>query len=178
MSVGHRRSNNDTNWLWSDEELKEAEEFLEDAAKLDTDHDIPYTAGYSKNAKTVYIDQEVPQFIKVKAAKYVSNDTKEVRKAHTIMIDLYKTFRMHELIEKSLEDEPYWLPYILAHQLALRIEQAYVEALGADWDDYNTKTIAIVDKIYARKKFPNIPKDLDKEPYTVEDDTKILDQFP
>lgn len=169
MSVGHRRHKGNDDWLWSNEELKQVEEYLEDEVKFDFEHDIPYTAGYSKNAKTVYIDKEVPQFLEVKA----SGSRRKI-----VKIDLWKTFGFHETTEKSLEDDPYFLPYQLAHQCALRLEQALVEAYGADWNDYNDKTIKLVDEIYARKKFPNIPKDLDKEPYEDEDDTKILDQFP
>lgn len=164
MSVGHRTEN----WLWSEEILKEVEKKLHAEVKLDTKHDVPYTAGYSKDGKTVYIDRTVPQFLEVKA---------KGSRAKLVKIDIWNTFLFHETTELSLESEPYDLEYVFAHQCALHLERDYVEALGADWTDYNTKTLKIVNAIYARKIFPNIPKDLDKEPMYAEDDEAILEQM-
>ena len=35
--------------------------------KLDRNHDIPYLAGYSKNAKTIYIDRHMPKSFVVRS---------------------------------------------------------------------------------------------------------------
>lgn len=169
MSIGHRRTGGKgDDWLWSNKELKAAEIHLENEVTKDHAHDVPYAAGYSVNAKTVFYDKEVPKFLEVKAKN---------SRTKTVKVNLYVTFGFHETTEKSLEDEPYELPYQLAHQCALRLEQALVEAYGADWDDYNKKTIALCDKIYARKEFPNMPKNLDDEPMLDEHDTAILEQM-
>jgi len=169
MSIGHRRSGSKgEDWLWSDEELKAAEKYLLSEVETDHDHDVPYTAGYSRNAKTVYYDKEVPEWLDVKA---------KGSRTKTVKVNLWITFGFHETTEKSLEDEPYNIPYQFAHQCALRLEQALVEAYGADWDDYNKKTTKLVNDIYARKEFPNMPEDLDPEPMEEEDDQDILDQM-
>jgi hypothetical protein len=102
MTVGHRRKGSDEDWMWNDDELKDAEEDLRHGAHFDYDHDIPYTAGYSQDGFTVYIDKEVPQFLKVRS---LESRTKQIE------IDLWKTIGFHETTEKSLEDEPYNLDY-------------------------------------------------------------------
>jgi hypothetical protein len=170
MSVGLNRDRSPLkpspdDWLFSDLELDEAEKTLEEEVDLDTEHDIPYAAGYSKDGMTCYIDKEVPEFLEV-----ISSESK----TKTVKISLWKSFGFHELVEKSLEAEPYYLHYQLAHQIALRAERAYVESKGGDWNDYNTKTLELVDKIYKRDSFDNVPADLDLEPYEDEEDEATL----
>lgn len=152
-------------WLFSDEELDMADEFLEEEVKIDSSHDIPYAAGYSEDGLTIYIDKEVPEEL------MVATDGLSTAQ---VSIPLHKTFAFHEMVEKSLEDEPYNMPYQLAHQIALRSERALVESYGASWNDYNRKSLAIVAKIYKRKSYDNVPKDLDLEPYECEEDDACL----
>ena len=153
-------------WLFSDKQLDLAEEVLESQVKIDNTHSIPYTAGYSKDGKTIYIDKEVPSTLLVKSGI-----------VGRVSIPLHKTFAFHEIIEKALEDSEFELDYEIAHQIALRSERALVESYGADWNDYNTKTLELVDKIYKRAKFENVPKDLDLEPYVDEEDWKCLEKM-
>lgn len=155
-------------WLLDKDEIRELEEHLDDVT-VDTDHDIPYAAGYSLDGHTIFIDRAVPQFLKVKSFG---------SKTKLIELDIWKCFAVHEAVEKSLEDDPYNWKYKFSHQVALRAERAYVQSMGADWNDYNDKTLEIVDEIYARGKFPNIPANLDPAPYLDYADKKILKQFP
>lgn len=152
-------------WLWSDDELKLADDYLDSEIDLNTDHDVPYTAGYSKDGLTVYIDKNVPQYLNIISAE---------SRTKLISIDIWKTFSFHETVEKSLEAEPYFLPYQLAHQIALRAERAYVQSLGADWNDYNKKTLELVNEVGSRDEYPDCPEDLDLEPYEDEDDDETL----
>lgn len=152
-------------WLLSDKELKELEDHIQTEVEFDTEHDIPYTAGYSMDGKTIFIDRTVPQYLEIRAR---GSRTKKVK------VDIWKTFALHEAVEKSLEDQPYFWPYQFSHQVALRAERAYVEALGADWNDYNEKTLAIVDKVYKRGSFDSVPWNLDLGPYVDEKDRDCL----
>lgn len=153
-------------WLLSEKDLKQIEEFLDDELKVVTGVDIPYTAGYSKDGKTVYIDRDVPETIKIKA----HNGT------GTVEINLWKAFAVHEMTEKSLEDEPAYWPYEWSHEVATRAERLYVESVGADWNDYNAKTEKMVNAILKRGDYKNIPKDLDPEPYEQEGDEDLLEE--
>jgi hypothetical protein len=170
MSIGQKRPSsnipNDPNdWLWSDQELDLAEAYLEREVTIDSSHDVPYTAGYSQDGKTVYIDKEVPKTIECRSNK---------SRLDKVTVNLYKSFAFHETVEKSLEDEPYFLPYLLAHQIALREERMYVQSVGADWNDYNDQTMRIVTDIGNRAAYPNCPNDLDIQPYIDEDDDDTL----
>jgi hypothetical protein len=51
----------------------------------------------------------------------------------------YRFLIVHEAVEKALLDE-LGLHYLHAHQIALRIERAAVEAEGFAWRDYNAFT--------------------------------------
>lgn len=169
MSIGINRDRSPLaplpdDWLLDGEEIDQLEEMLK-TAEIDTEHDIPYTAGYSEDAKTVYFDKEVPHYLEIKARG---------KKLDTVKIDLYKSFGTHERIEKSLEEGPPPIDYELAHQAALAMERLYVESIGGDWNDYNDKTLELVNSIYKRSEFSNVPDDLDLEPYRDEEDTKTL----
>ncbi len=131
-------------------ELKASIDDLLKDVKIDTKHDVPYTAGYSVNDKTVYIDHEVPKFM----------TTKEGRK-----VDVWRFLVVHEIIEKSML-MTHKLDYPHAHQIALRMEQATVEDEDrVSWNEYNTWMMKVVDDVQNRKEWPNVPKDLDMTPY-------------
>jgi hypothetical protein len=57
-------------------------------SKLDRNHDIPYLAGYSKNAKTIYIDRHMPKSF--------------VFRRRRIKTDRFLI--LHEAVEKTLMD--------------------------------------------------------------------------
>lgn len=170
MSVAKERDRSNLapspeDWLLSDKDVKKLEEFIEDEVDIVNDYDIPYTAGYSKDGFTIYMDYSVPQFLDVLAR---GSRTK------TVKVDIWKSFAVHEMTEKSLEDKPYFWDYSISHEDALRAERLYVESIGADFNDYNKKTLEIVDRIMKRDSYPNCPKDLDLQPYKDDNDTAIL----
>jgi len=150
--------------------LLDADDFAElmddiSQVKVNSDYDVPYTAGYSEDGQTIYIDSQVPKTIRVRK----TND-----RLNFIEVDLYKSFTVHEMAEKSLEASPYFWKYSIAHEAALRLERLYVESTGADWNDYNEQTLRIVDEILNRAKYPNCPPDLDIGPYIDCDDDDTL----
>ena len=82
---------------------------------------------------------------------------------------------VHEAVEKALLDE-LGLHYLHAHQIALRIERASVEAAGYSWAEYNRFTKANEKKIQD-ERLTNVPDDLDLTPYRNERDFQKLRQM-
>jgi hypothetical protein len=81
--------------------------------KVNRSYDIPYVAGYSIDGRTVFIDRHMP--------------TSMPARGSAVDIDVFLV--LHEMVEKSLLDEMR-RHYLLAHQTALRAEQAAVRAGG------------------------------------------------
>jgi urease accessory protein UreE len=127
--------------------------------RVDRDHDIPYTAGYSQNGETIYIDRHMPRSHEF-GGRRVETDAFLV---------------LHETIEKALLDE-LGLNYIHAHQIALRSERATVEAHGIAWRDYDRFTQQNVKHI-ADERLTKVPNDLDLTPYREEQDFARLQQL-
>lgn len=152
-------------WLLDDKDLAKLEQFIDDEVEIVSDVDIPYTAGYSTDGKTIYMDREVPEFLELR-----SRDSRLKK----VKFNIWKSFAVHEMTEKSLESMPYFWDYSISHEDALRMERLYVESSGVDWNDYNDKTLELVAKIMDRKTYPDIPKDLDLQPYKDSGDTSIL----
>lgn len=144
-------------WKLSKSELDQAIALIRKMRHIDQTHDIPYVAGYSRDGKTLYLDREVPNSIEISGKD----------------VDICRYILLHEEIEKALEDE-LQLAYLHAHQIALRAELDAVKADGVDWQAYNEKTIALCNRIGARKSYPNCPKDLDLTPYKDEDDKDTM----
>lgn len=144
-------------WKLSKSELDGAIAAIKKRRRIDQAHDIPYVAGYSKDGKTLYLDRELPDTISI--------DGKDV--------DIAQFIILHEEVEKALEDEVQ-LAYLHAHQIALRVELAAVQANGIDWRAYNAVTLKLCTKIGARHEYPDCPKDLDLTPYKDEKDKKTL----
>ena len=122
---------------------------------VDTDHTIPYLAGYSEDGKTVYIDNELP----------------EEEEGYPLWLFVIA----HEGFEKRMLDE-YHLNYKVAHQMALIFEQSFVEAMGLDWNKENSLMQKYVKKA-DKEKITNVPKDLDLTPYQDEDDFKTIEEM-
>jgi hypothetical protein len=137
----------------SDSILKSAIEAILQFIRLDWTMDIPYVAGYSEDGQHIYIDKDCPK-------KYEK-------------IDLKKTLVVHEATEIAVLSL-FKLEYKQAHQIALRVEKALVEAYGYNWEDYNKFFEPIIKKI-GDKKLVNVPQDLDLQPYEDEHDEKELD---
>lgn len=131
----------------NDDILDDAIDSILKRVKVDRKHDIPYVAGYSTDGKTLFIDKDLPEKIKV--------DGK------TVDVDRYLV--MHESVEKALIDK-YDIHYVLAHQIAERAEKALIEADGIDWDEYD-RIMNIEIKEIVKQPNTNIPANLDSRPY-------------
>lgn len=156
MSIDWRPRPGD--WLLNKSILDDAVRAMQRQRKVDTTHDIPYVAGYSKNGKTLYVDRSLPLTYKTPSGK---------------TIDVMRYLLLHEEIEKALL-EAFKLPYQFAHQIALRVEQDAVKADGIDWSEYNSFFVVQIKRIGAKKNYSDVPADLDLQPYHDEDDTTTL----
>ncbi len=124
--------------------------------RLDRTWDIPYLAGYSNDAKTIYIDRHLPKSFETRGRR--------------VFVDQYLI--LHESVEKSLLDE-LGLVYQHAHQIALRAEEAAVRAAQISWREYDQFMQKHI-KVVGDERLMRIPPKLDIKPYHDEHDTKIL----
>jgi hypothetical protein len=124
--------------------------------KLNRSYDIPYLAGYSRDAKTIYIDRHMPTY-------FIIGDK-------TVMVDRYLI--LHEAVEKALIDH-LGLCYQFAHQIALRTEQAAVRSDGVRWSDYDRFMQKYIKEIGSKKPI-RVPRNLDIRPYRAEHDRRLL----
>lgn len=146
---------NDT--LVSSAILDQAVESILSRVKLERNYDIPYLAGYSRNGKTIYIDRHLPKSFITSAGRRV-------------WVDQYLI--LHESVEKALIDE-LGLIYQYAHQIALRAEEAAVDAAKVPWREYDRfmqKYIKIADD----ERLHCVPKELDIKPYLDEHDRVLI----
>lgn len=159
-SSGHRRGRrhrlvtNDT--LVSNQMLTHAVAAILRRIVLDRDHDIPYLAGYSRDGKTIYIDRHLPKSF--------------VCRGKRVEIDRFLV--LHEAVEKSLLDE-LGLRYQHAHQIALRAEEAAVNAAGVSWREYDRFMQQFI-KEAGDETLTRLPLDLDVKPYRDEHDRLLL----
>jgi hypothetical protein len=128
--------------------------------KVDHSYDIPYVAGYSVDARTVYIDRHLPRTFR-------SWTGRRIRVEPFILT--------HEIIEKALLDE-LRLHYLHAHQIAIRAEQAAVKAAGVSWSAYQ-RFNKRHEKSIATEHLKRVPKNLDLRPYEDEQDYDVLQRI-
>ena len=124
--------------------------------KLDRSWDIPYLAGYSRDGKTIYIDRHLPRSYEFRGRR--------------ISVDPFLI--LHEAVEKALLSR-LGLVYQLAHQIALRAEEAAVRAAGIPWRSYDRFMQRHI-KDAGDENLQRIPLDLDIKPYRDEHDTEVL----
>lgn len=123
---------------------------------LDRNHDIPYLAGYSLDARTIYIDRHMPTSFKHRGR----------------MVETDRFLVLHEEVEKTLIDQ-LGLHYLHAHQIATRAEQAAVRAAGVSWRAYDRFMQKHV-KTSGDERLTRVPSDLDTKPYRDEHDFDLL----
>ncbi|WP_202379463.1 hypothetical protein [Mesorhizobium sp. 131-2-5] len=121
--------------------------------------DIPYIAGYSEDAKTIYIDRHLPRTIPWKGVR--------VRLAPFLVT--------HEIVEKALLDE-LRLHYLHAHQIALRAERDAVKAAGLNWRSYQA-VMKAHEKQIDEEVLKRVPRRLDLTPYRDLDDFAVLERL-
>ncbi|MEM3841154.1 MAG: hypothetical protein QXN59_00445 [Candidatus Micrarchaeaceae archaeon] len=129
------------------------------SAKINTDYDIKYNGGYSRDGKTLYIARDLP---------------KELNIDGKVVNILESVGRHHELPEKWLSDDAYEYPY--AHETATGIEKEYVESLGIKWERYDEELGKQLHIVY-EKKLAKSPKDLDLAPYLYGHDQAALKEI-
>ncbi len=127
--------------------------------KIDATYNIKYTGGYSRTGSTIYIDANFPKMLEVGGKKVDSHES---------------IGRHHELTEKWFVDDAYDYPY--AHEIADRIERAYVESLGVSWDDYSREVNRHLTEV-SSAKLARSPKDLDITPYVSSRDWATLKEI-
>lgn len=132
---------------------------LQKRVKICHDFDIPYIAGYSGDAKTVYIDRHLPRTMSWKGG--------EVRLAPFLVT--------HEIVEKALLDE-LRLHYLHAHQIALRAERDAVRGAGLTWRAYQA-VMKAHEKAIDEERLNKVPGDLDLTPYKDLGDYALLERL-
>jgi hypothetical protein len=152
LSVGFR-SRHDSGWINpKDEEIGE-DDLLGDVS-IDHDFDVPFVAGMSKDGKTLYVDHEA---------------FKEIKK-----LGYLRELIIHEMVEHLLMSQ-LGLPYKPAHAIATGAEEAAVRAKGIPQSKYDHNYDRIIRMVSSRGKYPNVPKDLDLEPYKDEGEEKEVE---
>ncbi|MBZ9848040.1 hypothetical protein LB565_08580 [Mesorhizobium sp. CA14] len=131
----------------SDLVLSDVVSALHRRLKVSHEFDIPYIAGYSRNAMTIYIDRHLPRTIRWRG--------KDVR--------LEPFLVCHEIVEKTLLDN-LRLHYLHAHQIASRIERDAVKAAGLTWRHYQGVNKGH-EKAIDEEQLRGVPGELDLTPY-------------
>ena len=120
--------------------------------RVDRSYDVPYVAGYSEDARTIFIDRN----LKTKMGD----------------VDVTRCIVTHEVTEKALLDL-FHLTYQQAHHIATYIEHEYATKYGIDWKKY-TKFLDPQMKHIGHEKIKRVPPNLDLEPYEDERDFHLL----
>jgi hypothetical protein len=154
-STGSSGSNGDDTQI-SGAMLRDAVAGVLRHVKLDRSYDVPYLAGYSRDGRTIYIDQDLPRTFRFRGRR--------------VAVDPFLV--LHEAVEKALADR-LGLVYQFAHQIALRVEQAAVRDSGIDWDAYDAFMQRYIKEAEEDREY-EIPPDLDLEPYEDEHDHQTL----
>src|SRR5436190_6347101 len=155
-----------------DREIRHQSEDIDDHVLLDAvkairrrvrtvnrDYDIPYIAGYSVDAQTVFIDRHLPRIFRWLG---------KVVRVEPFLVT-------HEIVEKTLLDE-LRLHYLHAHQIALRAERDAVKATGISWRAYQG-FMKKHGKAIEKEKLERVPGDLDLTPYRDEKDFGLLERL-
>jgi len=147
-------------WLVSHIMLDLAVESILKRIRLNRQHDIPYLAGYSISGKIIYIDRHMPESFVNKAGRTIKTD---------------RFLILHEAVEKTLIEQ-LGLRYQLAHQIALRTEQAAVRADRISWKEYDQFTQKYIKEL-GSEKLSKVPEDLDLKPYQDEHDAELIQRM-
>ncbi|MEO9214662.1 MAG: hypothetical protein ABI227_03285 [Rhodanobacter sp.] len=127
--------------------------------KLDREHDIPFLAGYSRDGKTIYIDRYLPK-------SFTFRDRP---------IEVDRFLILHEEVEKTLIEQ-LGLHYLHAHQIAIRAEEAAVNAERITWTAYDRfmqKYVKSIDD----ERMTRVPADLELKPYRDYHDYDLMQQM-
>ena len=122
--------------------------------RLDRTHDIPFLAGYSRNARTIYFDKSLPTTLLLGSKRY----------------ELAGALTTHERVEKALIDAYGWgyvTPSPGAHGYATRAEHNRLITDGVDPKAYEEAMKPYITACKERCKGEDVdfPTDLDLTPY-------------
>lgn len=126
--------------------------------KIDNSFDIPYFAGYSRDGKVIYIDNDVPMMFTIGGKE----------------INLHKSLAIHEYVEKVHVDKGYTYPG--AHEIATKYEKLYVQSHGISWQDYDKEVGKLMHANWI-SRWKTFPDDLDMTPYQYARDQKTLSKM-
>ena len=158
MSAGHKHSSGgfgiDTVHLERVLKNVAVQEALARPFTVDRTFDIPFIAGYNRDASKVFIDRHMPRLIKL----YLDG--------RYIEIDPTRTLIEHEHTEKSLIDALGY-DYERAHKVATAAERRlFLKLFGPSlWSVYQAKFDQYA-KNDEHEKLVRVPQDLDLTPYT------------
>lgn len=145
-------------WDISNRMLEQTIADIKRKKKVDRSFEIPYTAGYSLDGQTLYIDRYMPRGFKWKGKVYLTDDL----------------LLLHEDTENDLIHGS-GLEYLDGHQIALRAEFALCAARNIPWSIYNDRfMMPWVTKIGERKIYKHCPPQLNLKPYIDENDADTL----
>jgi hypothetical protein len=138
--------------------------------KLDTSHDLPYLAGYSKDGLTRYVDRHFggdPVLVQPELMGMVKIGGRVINCIPFLVgdpgADDLRKRNGHEGSEKSGIDAFGWR-YQHAHEVATAIERRCVIMAGIDWMEYS-RALAPYIKADEKEKIQLVPADLDLTPY-------------
>jgi len=126
---------------------------------VNRDYDIPYIAGYSVDARTIFIDRHLPRTF-----RWLTR---------TVRVEPFLV--THEIVEKALLDE-LRLHYLHAHQIAVRAERDAVKAAGVSWWGYQS-FMKKHEKPIQEERVTKVPRALDLTPYRDEKDFDLLQKL-
>lgn len=124
-------------------------------AKIDSEFDVPYFAGYNWTNTKIYIDKDAPEIVVICGRA----------------LNLHRCLAMHEYVEKCHIDKGY--TYAAAHEIATKYEKAYVKEQGTSWEDYNAVVCKLMHANWI-SKLESVPHDLDMTPMEYCRDLKTL----
>lgn len=161
MSSGHRHTRVDHDWAKKEyyAALGSApfRAYLFDTKyRINRDFDIPYVAGYSKDARTVYIDRHLPLKIRF------GGDS----------VAILPFLIEHERVEKGLIDI-FKMGYNEAHHIATWAEERLLKKAKRSPTLYE-KALDPYIKADEHEKIKKVPKDLDLKPYRDSGDYALI----
>ena len=125
---------------------------------LNNDYDVPYTAGYSNDGTTIYIDKRIP---------------KDFTDSRGKVVNVYRYLIIHEVTEKALKDELLF-NYNEAHSIAMGAEMHACTMDGVNYDEYYGFLGDYIKRDIKPEDFSNVPPDLDIQPYIEDGLTEVV----
>lgn len=161
MSTGHfhltyKKPEEIVRWYskaWGSQKFRDQ---LNQKFNVDRTYDIPYLAGYSKSAKTVYVDRHLPISIKINGS----------------MVHILSFLIEHERTEKAAIDTMGW-DYEQAHKVATYVEHMSLKRKGISPGAYERALDPYI-KVDEHERIQRVPADLDLKPYLDSRDERLI----